>query len=72
MELLTASIARFTSVADEHYDTIEAAFSAKPLATWNALIPHSQLTLTIQRNYDKVVMKCIDGEDVRVQILLRL
>ena len=66
MELLRVSIARFTFVADEPYDTIEAAFSAKPLATWTALIPHSQLTLAIEKNPDKVIMKCIDGVDVRV------
>ena len=66
MECFVVSIARFTYVPDEHYDTIEAAFAAKPLAEWIALVAHSQLTLAIERTPDKVIMKCIDGDDVRV------
>jgi hypothetical protein len=64
--LLEVSIARFTYVPDEHYDTIEAAFAAKSLAAWTPLIPHSHLTLTIEEIPDKAVMKCLDGQDVRV------
>jgi hypothetical protein len=70
MVSLSVSISRFTSVPDEHYDTIESAFAAKPLAQWTALVPHSQLTLKIEKNPDKVVMKCVDGDDIRVQSLL--
>ena len=66
MECFVVSIARFTYVPDEHYDTIEAAFAAKPHAEWTALVAHSQLTLAIEKTPDKVTMKCIDGEDVRV------
>ena len=60
------SIARFTYVPDEHYDTIEAAFAAKPLVEWTALVAYSQLTLAIEKTHDKVILKCLDGEDVRV------
>ena len=66
MECFVVSIARFTYVPDEHYDTIEAAFAAKPLAEWTALVAHSQLTLAIEKTFDRVIMKCIDGDDVRV------
>jgi hypothetical protein len=66
MSPLVFSIARFTYVPDEYYDTIEAAFAAKPLAEWTAVIPHSNLTLVIDRNPERVIMKCIDGQDIRV------
>jgi hypothetical protein len=66
MECLAVSIARFTYVPDEYYDTIEAAFAAKPLVEWTALVAHSQLTLAIEKTPDKVILKCLDGEDVRV------
>jgi hypothetical protein len=69
MVSLCVSIARFTSVPDEHYDTIESAFAAKALAQWTAIVPHSQLTLKIEKNPDKLVMKCMDGDDIRVQFL---
>jgi hypothetical protein len=66
MTSLAVSIARFTYVPDECFNTIEAAFAAKSLAHWTALIPHSHLTLTIEKSPDKVVMKCLDGQDIRV------
>jgi hypothetical protein len=71
MTLLTFAIARFTYVRDEHYDTVEEAFAAKSQAEWAALIPHSNLSLTIDKSFDQmVVMKCQDGHDVRVSRLL--
>jgi hypothetical protein len=60
------SVTRFTYVPDEYYDTIEAAFAAKPLADWTAIVAHSQLSLAIEKSRDKILMKCLDGEDVRV------
>ena len=64
------SIARFTYVPPEHYESIEAAFSSKPLADWLTVTPNSHLTLQIQQSYDAVLMKCLDGHEPRVPSLL--
>jgi hypothetical protein len=63
-------ISRFTYVPDERYDTVEAAFAAKPLADWTAIVPHAQLSLSLEKSRDKILMKCLDGEDVRVTFRL--
>jgi len=62
------SIARFTYVPPEHYDSIEMAFSSKPLADWITMTPHSHLTLQVQQSYDSVLLKCLDGHDIRVPL----
>jgi len=66
---LQISVARFTYVPDEYYDTIETAFAAKPLAEWTALIPRTQFTLLIDQSLDRVLMKCLDGPDIRVALI---
>ena len=66
LQLLHVSIARFTYVPDEHYDTIEAAFAAKPLADWTALVPQSQFSLVIEQSLETIIMKCLDGQGIHV------
>jgi hypothetical protein len=68
---LIFSLARFTYVPDEYFNSIEDAFSAKPLAGWTVpFTPLSDLSLAIVQEPDSVVMKCVDGKDVRVFALL--
>jgi len=65
--LLSLGIARFTYVPDTYYDTVEVAFAGKSLAEWIPLVAHASLTLTIEKTEsEKVLMKCLDGQDVRV------
>ena len=63
---LQFSISRFTYAPDEHYDTMEAALAAKGVPDWITLTAHSALFLTIDKSPSKILMKCLDGQDVRV------
>jgi hypothetical protein len=67
---LSVSVSRFTYVPNEQFATIEAAFSAKPTAEWILVPPHASFTLAIDQTSDHVIMKCLDGQDVRVSIQL--
>jgi hypothetical protein len=60
------SVSRFTYVPNEQFPTIEAAFSSKPLPEWILVPPHASFTLVIDQTVDRVVMKCLDGQDIRV------
>ena len=68
MTSLQFSLSRFTYANDEHYDTMEAALAAKALVEWITLTPHSSLFLTIDKSPSKILMKCLDGQDVRVHL----
>ena len=67
---LSVSVSRFTYVPNEQFATVEAAFSAKPPAEWILVPPHASFTLAIDQTSDHVIMKCLDGQDVRVSIQL--
>jgi len=59
-------ITRFTYVPDEYFETVGAAFGAKPIAEWKLVPPQISFTLAIDFAPKPVTMKCVDGTDVRV------
>jgi hypothetical protein len=67
---LSVSVSRYTYVPNEQFATIEAAFAAKPTAEWILVPPHASFSLVIDQMSDHVIMKCLDGQDVRVSIQL--
>jgi len=69
MSSLQFSISRFTYAPDEHYDSMEAALTAKAAVEWIPLTAHSSLFLAIDKSSSKILMKCLDGQDVRVSAL---
>jgi hypothetical protein len=68
MDCVRVSVSRFTYVPDEFYNSVDAAFFAKPLAEWINVTPKHlpMFALAIEKTPQRVVMKCLDGRDVVV------
>jgi hypothetical protein len=69
MTSFSFSISRFTYVPDEEFPNVEAAYTSKGVAEWITVMPHSLLTLVLDQRRDTVIMKCLDGKDIRVSLL---
>jgi hypothetical protein len=62
------AVTRFTYVPDEYFETIDAAFGAKPMAEWKVVFPQVAFYLQIENISEKVTMRCLDGQMSKVFI----
>ena len=64
---LSLALARFTYAPDESCATTDAAIATRSPTDWVCYNPQSTLALLIDQKPDKMLMKCMDGEDTCVQ-----